>query len=83
MGIYIPDMDMPKSCWDCDIANGDEAYCPLVENGSFSLDLEGRLPDCPLKEIHIEPYQLEFLIKMMKAVDNFRREINENQPASY
>ena len=56
MGIYIPDMDMPERCWDCDIANGDEAYCPLVENGSFSLDLEGRLPDCPLKEIHIEPY---------------------------
>lgn len=53
MGVYIPDMNFPKSCWDCDLADT-EAFCPLIRNGSFDLDLEGRLPGCPLVEMDLD-----------------------------
>lgn len=53
MGLYIPDMEMPKSCLHCQMSippeegKITELYCCLIEEQADMLG-EGRLPDCPL-----------------------------------
>lgn len=29
MGVYIKNMEMPTSCWDCPCINGENGYCQL------------------------------------------------------
>lgn len=46
MGIYLPNMEMPKSCWDCPLLNTSPCACK-----GYSTALEhttNRHPDCPL-----------------------------------
>ena len=59
MGLYIPNMEMPKSCMDCSL-NGENMRClasgkstiwasDYVSYQDKGIDLcEERLPDCPL-----------------------------------
>ena len=49
MGIYIPNMDKPKSCWECRLMDG-EANCLVTDEG-IPFKQEGILPYCPLIEI--------------------------------
>lgn len=51
MGLYIPMMEMPKSCLHCQMSIPDESitdlYCCLIDEPT-NIKNEGRLPDCPL-----------------------------------
>lgn len=47
MGVYIKDMEVPKSCWGCPVADS-EAFCPLIPDGTLDADREGLLDGCPL-----------------------------------
>ena len=49
MGIYIPNMEKPKSCWECRLMDG-EANCLVTDEG-ISSKQEGIHPDCPLIDI--------------------------------
>ncbi len=49
MGVYIPNMEKPKSCWGCRLMDG-EANCLVTDEG-ISSKQEGIHPDCPLIEI--------------------------------
>ncbi len=49
MGVYIPNMEKPKSCWECRLMDG-EANCLVTDEG-ISFKQEGILPACPLIEI--------------------------------
>lgn len=71
MGIYIPNMEKPKSCWECRLMDG-EANCLVTDEG-ISFKQEGILPDCPLIEIdENDPMLLEFL----NEFTNMRQPIN-------
>ena len=53
MGVYIPNIEMPKSCGGCDLSYidsewGDFWCVPLVEDVT---KIKGILPNCPLIEI--------------------------------
>ena len=47
--IAIPNMEKPKSCWECRLMDG-EANCLVTDEG-ISFKQEGILPDCPLIDI--------------------------------
>ena len=50
MGIYIPEMTMPRNCYDCQI----ESYvpnCPVYMYYSATEYLNDRHPDCPLVDV--------------------------------
>lgn len=47
--IAIPNMDMPKSCWECRLMDG-EANCLVTDEG-IPFKQEEIHPDCPLIEI--------------------------------
>ena len=49
MGVYIPNMEKPKSCWECRLMDG-EANCLVTDEG-ISSKQEGIHPDCPLIDI--------------------------------
>lgn len=67
MGIYIPDIEMPKSCSECLFSSGYLGTCKLLHESFYwekfdlsdcrtwkrrKLDYEKeRLPGCPLREI--------------------------------
>lgn len=53
MGVYIPNMKMPKSCWDCLL---DTPMCDLWRNLKHSAYEEltkKRHEDCPLIEVPV------------------------------
>lgn len=45
------DIKMPKSCWNCPMANTDQGYCQITYE-DVPIELNGRLDDCPLKEVN-------------------------------
>ena len=47
--IAIPNMEKPKSCWECRLMDG-EANCLVTDEG-ISSKQEGSHPDCPLIDI--------------------------------
>lgn len=51
MGLYIPNMEMPKSCLHCDMAipeeNITDLYCCLLDEMT-NMFTDERLPNCPL-----------------------------------
>lgn len=47
--IAIPNMERPKSCWECRLMDG-EANCLVTDEGIPSKQ-EGIHPDCPLIDI--------------------------------
>ena len=47
--IAIPNMDKPKSCWECRLMDG-EANCLVIDEG-IPFKQEGIYPDCPLIDI--------------------------------
>lgn len=47
--IAIPNMDMPKSCWECRLMDG-EANCLVTDEG-IPFKQEEIHPDCPLIDI--------------------------------
>ena len=66
MGIYIPDMEMPKGCYDCQLkmdcyeCEGLNCFClPLFRQigdgmGNVELPKDKREEDCPL--VHVQPH---------------------------
>ena len=52
MGVYIPNMEKPKSCGDCryKMWTMNETFCNLLDK---MLGDEGIRPDCPLIEIDL------------------------------
>lgn len=72
MGVYIPGMEMPKSCWDCYFQ--DCGNCRL--NGHKVVDkciIEDRIDDdCPL--VHIPPHG-----RLIDA-NAIRADIDEKRP---
>ena len=56
MGIYLPNMEMPKTCWDCACSIyyeiQDKAMCDITdETLDYILWKRERRPNCPLIEI--------------------------------
>lgn len=54
MGVYINGMEMPKSCFFCQMFddNGDYPTCLLMGIAkAYKLDPFMRMPDCPLIEV--------------------------------
>jgi len=49
MGIYIPNMDMPKACWVCPQELSDAAECRRWEE--YDGFYQDRHPKCPLIDI--------------------------------
>lgn len=57
-GVAIPDMKMPRSCWECPFmrmefsysANLYIAFCPLIRDELVHGISKGRTHDCPLEE---------------------------------
>ena len=62
MGVYIPNMDQPKSCWECDYASITcyEWFCDRLDK-QFPIELQrgeiNVLPDCPIIEIDDEIWE--------------------------
>lgn len=59
MGVYIPNMEMPKNCFQCSFNDG--IYCALIDNDTDAFISEDptkvstkRLDNCPLIEIDLE-----------------------------
>lgn len=53
MGVYIPGMEMPASCWRCEIGNAeqmDNRPCPFysIDGEEQEKYADSRHPDCPL-----------------------------------
>ena len=47
-GVLIPNMELPKDCWDCPCHNGEDGICKLL------LMVTDTVPkDCPLEETDI------------------------------
>lgn len=51
MGVYIKDMEMPKTCFDCDVV---VCVCNRYYDPKFTRDHSERHPDCPLVEMRDE-----------------------------
>ena len=54
MSLIIKGMDMPKSCYDCDLFSGEGFLCPLVIETTNDWSREfmyKRVDECPLVEI--------------------------------
>lgn len=55
MGLYIPNMEMPKTCFSCSFNDG--IFCALIDNDTDAFiketALTSRLPNCPLIEIDL------------------------------
>lgn len=56
MGVYIPNVEMPKNCFQCSFNDG--IYCALIDNDTDAFISEDptkvltkRLDNCPLIEI--------------------------------
>ena len=56
MGVYIPNMEMPRNCFQCSFNDG--IYCALIDNDTDAFISEDptkvstkRLDNCPLIEI--------------------------------
>lgn len=49
MGVYIPDMEMPKNCINCPLL-GSLFNCRLADDDEFD-NLNERRDDCPLIEV--------------------------------
>ena len=65
MGIYIPNMEKPKSCWGC-FAEYDTIICQILEE---RIPTDGVYPDCPLIEIPQEDEEaVSFIVRMRKAM---------------
>lgn len=59
MAILIENMDMPKSCLDCPLNNGEYAvenyekrYCAITYHEMRKSDYKKKPKDCPLKSEH-------------------------------
>ena len=60
MGVYIPNMEMPKNCFQCSFNDG--IYCCLIDTDTDALIPKmptERLPLCPLIEIDDEIWENE------------------------
>ena len=62
MGVYIPNMEMPKNCFQCSFNDG--IYCALIDNDTDAFISEDptkvstkRLDNCPLIEMGDIEYQ--------------------------
>ena len=59
MGVYIKDMEMPESCFECKIKAWEEGFneyaCPFSGIPCLSI---GRQDDCPLVELLIDGDEL-------------------------
>ena len=57
MGIYVKDMEMPKSCFECDLYNDESNFCKAQKEylpfALFGRDYKGA--NCPLVEVS-EPH---------------------------
>lgn len=53
-----------RGCRDCPCCDGEYGYCMVLENEP-DCDYEGRLPECPIKEITITP---EIFAERMKNI---------------
>lgn len=54
MGIYIPNMERPKECWECPCENDSDCQALELLEGdsrSYEVPFHGVRPDCPLIEI--------------------------------
>lgn len=78
MGVYIKDMEMPKSCYSCPLRkrNGIDIVCPVAQERFSVADVNilfYRLDSCPLVEIP-EPHgrlgDLDRLEQMFADIDN-------------
>lgn len=47
MGVYVKDMEMPKSCWDCPCINGENGYCKLRKEYVYG-DISRSCPLVPI-----------------------------------
>ena len=70
MGIYLRNMEMPKTCWYCEFNKHHVCIC----NRKHIDNVNAKLPTCPLIEINLLPYQLEFLQKVLEIVGAERSE---------
>ena len=53
MGVYMPNMKMPKSCWDCPL---DTPVCDLwrsLRDSAYEEMTKKRHDDCPLIEVPV------------------------------
>ena len=68
MGVYIPNMKMPKSCWDCELLSSCKAMPKNPTADEIGIYTIMRLKDCPLIEIPQEDEKaVLFLLRMRKA----------------
>ena len=62
-------IDMPKSCWDCPVSDGEYGRCQLLDKEIWDIDDE-RLKGCPLR-----PYKNS--IPIVKLLKNIAVKLNE------
>lgn len=79
MGVYIPSMKMPKSCWDCPL---DTPVCNLWEELKDSADeeiIEKRHDNCPLVEVPVPHGRLADC----DAVEECLKEVTDGETKDY
>lgn len=70
MGVYMPNMKMPKSCWDCPL---DTLVCDLwrsLRASAYEEMAQKRRDDCPLVEVHVPHGRLIDADSAIKKHDN-------------
>ena len=77
MGVYIPDMEMPKDCIRCPLCQFSEGHWKCLADGSHA-DFGGtcRPQNCPL--ISVQPHDAAYAIRELPTAD-----ITEEQVAEY
>ena len=53
MGVYIPNIEMPKSCWNCELLSSCKAMPKKPTADEIGIYTIMRLNDCPLIDIDL------------------------------
>ena len=51
MGVYIKDMEMPKTCRECPLEQSHDRYNCAITGKSYSWALSDRPSDCPIAPV--------------------------------
>ena len=65
MSIIIKGMDMPTSCWGCEIFSS----CPTGSLNECLKYVESRNPNCPLVEIPTSAWELATILQNLKDME--------------
>ena len=89
--IGIKDFEMPKSCYDCKLKQGDsieDSWCPFIDDNLYNLNGDmmtvKRDKNCPLVEaIPKADYENRLKADMVAMLEDIKKEMNPIKECEY